>query len=70
MQCPVCKNHENDSIDLRSGSFVEGIKECRICGSAWSVNHGAIAILKDTQADTFLEALSEAVEGDHFFAAA
>lgn len=70
MQCPVCKNHENVAIDLRSGGFNEGLRECRVCGSLWSVNHGAVAIIQDSQADTFMEALSESVEGDSFFAAA
>ncbi len=71
MQCPVCKNHEHVGIDLRSGGFTENLVECRICGTEWSVNHGVMAIVKDPQADSFLEALSESVEGDNFcFAAA
>ncbi|MBJ6726727.1 hypothetical protein [Geomesophilobacter sediminis] len=70
MQCPVCKNHDSESIELRSGGFNVGLRECRTCGSAWSVNHGAVAIVNDSQAATFLEALSECVEGDQFFAAA
>ena len=71
MQCPVCKNHEHVGIDLRSGGFNEGLVECRICGTTWSVNHGVMAIVNDPQADSFLEALSESVEGDNFcFAAA
>lgn len=70
MQCPVCKNHEFDGIDLHSTGFNEDLNECLVCGSAWSVTHGAVTIIKDSQADTFLEALSECVEGDSFFAAA
>lgn len=64
MKCPVCKNHEHDNIDLQSDGFNEGIIECRVCGSVWSVNHGVTEIVKDTQENSFLEALSECVEGD------
>jgi hypothetical protein len=70
MQCPVCKNHESEGIDLRFGGFMEGLVECRICGTTWSINHGMQAIVKDPQADSFLEALSAAVEGDDFSFAA
>lgn len=66
MKCPVCKNHEHDNIDLQSGGFNEGIIECRVCGSVWSVNHGVTEIVKDTQESSFLEALSECVEGDDY----
>ena len=58
MQCPVCKNDENLGMDLRSGSFNEDIVECQSCGTMWSVNHGVMAIVKDPNADSFLEALS------------
>jgi transcription elongation factor Elf1 len=71
MQCPVCKNHDSESTDLQSGGFTEGLLECRICGTSWSVHHGMMAIVNDPNADSFLEALSESVEGDNFcFAAA
>lgn len=71
MQCPVCKNHDNESTDLRFNGFSEGLVECRICGTTWSVHRGMMAIVKDPNADSFLEALSESVEGDNFcFAAA
>jgi hypothetical protein len=71
MQCPVCKNHEHEAMDLRSGSFTEDLHECGICGTMWSHNHGVMAIVKDPMANSFMEALSSAVEGDNFcFAAA
>jgi hypothetical protein len=71
MQCPVCKNHDNEGMDLRSKGFIEGLVECRVCGTAWSVHNGMMAIVNDPNADSFLEALSESVEGDNFcFAAA
>lgn len=64
MKCPVCKNHEHDNIDLHSDGFNEGIIECRVCGSVWSVNHGITEIVRDTQEHSFLEASSECVEGE------
>ena len=70
MHCPVCKNHEHDGINLRHEGFKEGLVECRVCNTIWSVNHGMMAIVKDTQADSFLEALSASVEGDNFCFAA
>lgn len=64
--CPVCKNHEHVDINLRSEGFMEGISECRICGSIWSVNHGMTEVVRDSQAKSFLEALTECVEGDDY----
>jgi hypothetical protein len=67
MKCPVCRNHdEHAAIDLRSDGFSEGITECRICGTVWSVNHGVTEIVKDPQEKSFLEAVSECVEGDDY----
>lgn len=70
MKCPVCKNHDNEGMDLRSKGFMEDLVECRICGTTWSVHHGLMAIVKDPHADSFLEALSESVEGDDYCFAA
>lgn len=67
MQCPVCKNDEHNGMDFRSGTFTEDIHECPTCGTAWSVNHGVMAIVQDPQAGSFLEALSA---DNHCFAAA
>lgn len=66
MKCPVCKNHEHIDIDLHSDGFTEGIMECPVCGSMWSVNHGVTEIVKDTQEESFLEAQTECVEGDDY----
>jgi len=71
MQCPVCKNHEHEGMDLRSGNFTEGLHECSVCGTMWSNYHGLQAIVKDAMPNSFMEALSASVEGDNFcFAAA
>lgn len=66
MKCPVCKNHKQVDIDLHSDGFDEGIIECSICGTIWSVNHGVTKIIKDAQANSFLEAQTECVEGDDY----
>lgn len=66
MKCPACKNHEHIDIDLQSGSFTEGIKECPTCGTIWSVNHGLTEIVKDNQENSFLSAQSECVDGDDY----
>uniref|UniRef100_C6E2Y8 AXH domain-containing protein n=1 Tax=Geobacter sp. (strain M21) TaxID=443144 RepID=C6E2Y8_GEOSM len=66
MKCPVCRNHKQVSTDFHSDGFKEGITECRICGAAWSVNHGVTEIVRDPQVDSFLQAQSECVEGDDY----
>mgnify|MGYP001030814943 CR=1 FL=1 len=66
MKCPVCKNRHYVEFDLHSDQFAEDIIECAICGSVWSINHGATEIVKDTQECSFLEAVSECVEGDDY----
>lgn len=70
MKCPTCKNHDHISIDLHSGGFAEGIRECSICGTICSVNHGLVKIVKDAQKCSFLQSISESVEtGEYDFAA-
>ena len=59
MKCPVCNNNEHVDIDLHADNFAEGIMECSICGSAWSVNHGSAKIIEDTQEKSFLGAVSQ-----------
>lgn len=66
MRCPVCKSFKNSEIDLHSPGFAEGIIECGVCGTVWSVNHGVVEVVKDPQKNSFLEALSECVEGDDY----
>lgn len=68
MQCPVCKSfeHEHKSLDLHSEGFYEDIVECKVCGSSWSVNHGVAELISDPQEKSFLEGMSECVEGDDY----
>ena len=66
MKCPVCKNHQQVETNLHSDGFKEGITECSICGTVWSVNHGVTEIVKDPQVESFLQAQSECVEGDDY----
>lgn len=63
MKCPVCKSTKYEACDLHAEGFVEDIVECRICGTSWSVNHGQTEVVRDAQRGSFLEALSERVEG-------
>ena len=71
MKCPACKTHEQHSnINLHAEGFDERIITCRVCGTAWSVNHGLSEIVNDPQECSFLESTSECVEGyDYSFAA-
>jgi uncharacterized Zn finger protein len=66
MKCPVCKSQEHVDIELHSDGFTEDIMECPGCGTTWSVNHGVIELIKDTQEKSFLEAQSDSVEGDDY----
>lgn len=54
MNCPVCGSNEHSDIDLQSESFFEGIRICRVCESAYAINHNAVNIINDTQAKSFL----------------
>jgi hypothetical protein len=68
MICPVCKSHEQsqEKLSLHAEGFYEDVAECRVCGSSWSVNHGQAELIADSQAESFLEGLSESVEGDDY----
>lgn len=66
MKCPVCKHSNYVEHDLHAEGFTEDIVECDICDTVWSVNHGMTEIVTDTQESSFLEAISEAVEGDDY----
>lgn len=67
MKCPVCRNSEyHQEIDVQTNGFNQEIITCDVCGSVWSVNHGATEIVKDAQARSFLEGTAECVEGDDY----
>ena len=70
MKCPICKSSETQEIDLHAEGFYEDLFEFHTCESSWSVNHGLKEIIKDTQQASFLEALTETVEGDDYCYAA
>ena len=66
MRCPACKTHEHSEIHLRSDQFNEDLFKCPTCGTTWSVNHGVMEVVTDTQEHSFLAAKSECVEGDDY----
>jgi hypothetical protein len=71
MKCPVCKTHEQYvEMDLHAAGFAEDIITCRICGTVWSINHGASVIVKDSQEKSFLAATTDCVESDDYSFAA
>jgi len=66
MQCPVCKNSENIQTKLHVDQFEESLETCPVCGTSWSVNHGLVEIVKDSQPKSFLQGISESVENDDY----
>ena len=66
MKCPVCKTTRNTEINLHADGFYEDLYECGNCSSTWAVNHGLIEVGKDSQKNSFLEALTECVEGGDY----
>lgn len=70
MQCPVCKSLNQSEMTLHAEGFHEGIYECDVCESSWSVNHGLTEVVTDTQQCSFLEAITETVDADDYCFAA
>jgi uncharacterized Zn finger protein len=70
MKCPVCSTYEHSDINLHSDGFDEAISKCSTCGTSWSVNHGLTEVVNDAQANSFLSAGSENVEGYDYCLAA
>lgn len=66
MICPVCKNQEHSETHLHADQFDEELMNCSVCGSSWSVQHGVVEVIKDTQETSFLHGTSECVEGDDY----
>ena len=67
MKCPVCKNSKHRTeMDVHDNGFDEDIFECEVYGTTWSVNHGVLEVIKDSQAQSFLEATTECVDGDDY----
>lgn len=67
MKCPACQSHEFSSMNLATEGFYEEIAECGCCGTIWSINHGLVEIVKDSNPRSILAATSECVEGDDYF---
>lgn len=66
MRCPVCGSYEQKQVRMKSEQFNEGLEECVVCGTSWSVNHGLCEVVVDTQLASFLQGQSECVESDDY----
>lgn len=66
MKCPVCKSQEFQRLQLHADGFDEQICECSSCSTSWSVNHGLSEVIRDSQKNSFLEAIAECVDGDDY----
>ena len=66
MKCPVCKKTNSSEHELHADGFYENLYSCSSCGATWSVNHGAVEVISDPQQGTFLQGMTEAVEGDDY----
>jgi len=66
MHCPICKSTEVQKMDLHAEGFYEDIQQCSCCGSSWSISHGKAEMVCDPQEKSFLEGLTECVEGDDY----
>ncbi len=69
MQCPVCKHYHLKELGLHSEGFHADIKECRVCGTTWSTNHGLTAVIKNMHKNSILEGSAECVEEDNYILA-
>ena len=48
MKCPLCKSREYIEIDLHSEGFSQDIRECGVCGGAWTFSGKIIKIIKQS----------------------
>lgn len=64
MKCPVCKSYAaHTEIQVHANGFDEELFKCELCDSTWSVNHGLVDVVTDTQKQSFLEANTEQADG-------
>ena len=70
MCCPVCGGYDQKVLTMKSEQFVEDLVECTACGSSWSIQHGYVEMVVDTQKSSFLQGGSECVEADDYVWAA
>lgn len=66
MHCPTCQSIEHTEINFKSEAFQEDIDKCPTCGTVWSINHGTIEVVTDSQENSFLSSLTECVECDDY----
>jgi uncharacterized Zn finger protein len=66
MNCPACNTQEHTEVHFKSEAFQEDLDKCTACGTVWSVNHGTVEVVTDTQEKSFLSAGTECVECDDY----
>lgn len=66
MHCPTCNAQNHSDIHFVSEAFKEDIDKCPVCGTVWSINHGTVEIVTDSQESSFLSSLTECVECDDY----
>lgn len=66
MYCPTCKTLEHSDVHFKSDAFEEDLNRCSACGTVWSINHGIIEIVTDSQEESFLSSVTEDVECDDY----
>jgi len=66
MYCPTCKTMEHSEVHFKSEAFKEDFNKCSCCGTVWSISHGTVEVITDTQEKSFLSSLTECVESDDY----
>lgn len=64
--CPTCKSILCIETDLDAFQFHEEIQECANCGTVCSSAHLQVAVIQDSQRDSFLSVTSDLVEADDY----
>ena len=66
MNCPTCNSQEHSDVHFKADAFQEDLDRCSACGTVWSVSHGMVEVVTDTQEMSFLSSTTECVECDDY----